>query len=169
MAAGLSDFFGIDATLIRVLFVLTTIFTGVGALIYLLCWVLIPQSVSPSSPPRPRRRGLIWVIAVFALVIGTLNAINDNRALVIALVVLVVVAFLWRKIQGRGSWKAHKEFEKARLAWQRRLDEQASQAAPPTYLGGDPFQIGSFYPAPPPPGPPETPDDNPNSGFQIQQ
>ena len=165
MAAGLSDFFGIDATVIRVLFVLTTIFTGVGAVIYVVCWMIIPQGTSSYSPsPAQKKHGLVWVIVVFALLIGGLNAINDNRAPFLAIVVLLAAGLIWRNLRRRGSWKAHKEFEKARLAWQRRLDEQASQAAPPTNLGGDPFQIDSFYPAPPP-----DEDDNPNSGFQIQQ
>ena len=166
MAAGLSDFFGIDATVIRVLFVLTTIFTGVGAVIYVACWVLIPQgAASPYSPsPAPQRHGLVWVIVVFALAVGGFNAIHDNRALFIAIVILIAAGLIWRNVRRRGSWKAHKDFEKARLAWQRRLDEQANQASPPTYLGGDPFQIDSFYPAPPP-----DQEDNPNSGFQIQQ
>jgi len=162
VAAGLSDFFGIDATVIRVLFVLTTIFTGVGAVIYVLCWILIPQAASSGSPTSPPRHGLVWVIVVFALIIGGLNAINDNRALFLAIVVLVAAGLIWRNVRRRGSWKAHKEFEKARLNWQRRLDEQANQAARPTTLGGDPFQIDSFYPTPPP-------DEDPNSGFQIQQ
>ena len=165
MAAGLSDFFGIDATVIRVLFVLTTIFTGVGAVIYVVCWILIPQATSPYSPtPTPKHHGLVWVIVVFALIIGGLNAINDNRALFLAIVILIAAGLVWRNVRRRGSWKAHKEFEKARLAWQRRLDEQANGASSPTNLGGDPFQIDSFYPAPPPDD-----QDNPNSGFQIQK
>jgi len=169
VASGLSDFFGIDATLVRALFVLATVFTGVGALIYVLCWIIIPIAATPgSSPKRPQRRGLVWAIVVFALIIGTWNAISDNRALFIAIVILILAAFVWRRIRRRGSWKAHKEFAKARLAWQRRLDEQANQAAPPTNLGGDPFQIDSFYPAPPP-NPDDDNPNNPNSGFQIQQ
>jgi len=165
VAAGLSDFFGVDLTLVRALFVLATIFVGgTGALIYLVCWVLLPKGSTPASlTTPPPRRGSVYAIVVFALFVGAASAIDDNRTLIIAVIALILLAPLVRKIRGRHSWKAHKEFEKARLAWQRRLDEQANQAARPTYLGGDPFQIGSFYPPPPP-----NQDDNPNSGFQIQ-
>ena len=173
VAAGLSDFFGIDLTLIRVLFVLSIFFTGgAGPLIYLLCWMVVPQAPTPTNPtPPPPRRGLVWIIVVIALVAGIGITIRDHYAIIIAAVVLVAAVLIWRKIRGRGSWKTHKEFEKARLAWQRRLDEQARQAPPPTYLGGDPFQIGSFYPQPPPPSPgpanpPGPADPSAPSGFQ---
>lgn len=166
MAAGLSDFFGIDATLIRVLFVLSIFFSGgVGALIYLLCWVLIPAGGPRSAIPR---RGLAWLAAVAALTLGTVMAANDNRTWIIAALVVVGALMVWRRVRGRKSWKAHKEFEKARLAWQRRLDEQA-RMPPTTYLGGDPFRINSFFPeVPPQANPYNNPNPDQNSGFQIQ-
>jgi len=182
VASGLSDFFGIDTTLVRVLFLLSLFFTGgAGPLIYLLCWLVVPKGPTPyGQPPRIAKRSLIWVIAVAALIVGIIIAINDHTTLFVAVVVLLCALLVWRKVRGRGSWKTRKEFEKARLAWQRRLDEQARQAAPTTYLGNDPFQIGSFYSPPPspldldaPPGPlnldaPPSPYDpfDPNSGLR---
>lgn len=169
VASGLSDFFGIDATLIRVLFVLSTFFGGgAGALIYLICWLVLPAgpaTPTPSPPQRGQHRGLAWVIVVCALILAGVNAIHDHRTIFIAVVVLVIAVFIWRKARTRTSWKAHRDFEKARLAWQRRIDEQASNANPPTTLGGDPFHIDSFYP----PSPPDEEDpNNPSSGFQTQ-
>ena len=155
VAAGLSDFFGIDATLVRVLFVLSLFFTGgAGPLIYLLCWMVVPKAPTPYTQAPRRKHGLAWVIAVVALIIGFVITVNDHRTIVIAAIVLVGAAVVWRKVRGRESWKTRKEFEKARLAWQRRLDEQSRQAAGPTPLGGNPFQIGSFYSPPPGPGSP---------------
>ncbi len=189
MASGLSDFFGIDVTLIRVLFVLAILFTGGTALfIYLLCWAIIPEgALNPALPAKAPRRGLGWFLLVGALTLLILSATGDQANLLVGVLVILAALFAWRRLRGRNSWRTRKEFDKARLAWQRRLDEQRAQAAPPpTYLGGDPFQINSFYPATPtsyaapagpgpattpggsPGGPIADPDDNPNSGFQIQ-
>ena len=165
VAAGLSDFLGMDVTLIRVLFVLGCFFTG-GAMaaIYVLMWMLIPVDRSKSAAPgaAPVRRPVWWLIIMAAIVIGVVSSINDRATLIVAAIALIAGLIIWRKIRGNRSWKSRKEFQKARLAWQRRLDEQVQQAGSPTYLGGDPFHINSFYPP--------TPEDkdNPNSGFQIQ-
>jgi len=43
VAAGLGDFFAVDANIIRVLFVVTSFFGGAGIFIYLCCWIIIPS------------------------------------------------------------------------------------------------------------------------------
>lgn len=43
VCGGLADFFGIDATLIRIGFVLFGLF-GVGELVYLLLWLIVPKA-----------------------------------------------------------------------------------------------------------------------------
>ena len=43
VCGGLADFFGIDATLIRIAFVLFGLF-GVGELVYLLLWLIVPKA-----------------------------------------------------------------------------------------------------------------------------
>lgn len=43
VAAGLAEYLNIDPVLVRLLFVLLTIFGGNGILIYLIFWVLMPQ------------------------------------------------------------------------------------------------------------------------------
>lgn len=56
VCAGMADFFGIDVTLIRLVWVVLTIMNGAGLLVYLLCMALIPQK--PDSEPaetRPQR------------------------------------------------------------------------------------------------------------------
>jgi len=42
VAGGLADFFDVDSTLVRIIFVLLTLFGGGGLLIYLLLWILVP-------------------------------------------------------------------------------------------------------------------------------
>ena len=43
VAGGLGEYFQIDPTLIRLIFVLLTVFGGGGVLVYIILWVLIPS------------------------------------------------------------------------------------------------------------------------------
>lgn len=49
VAGGLGEFLDIDPTVIRVLFVLLTIFGGSGIVIYIVLWFLMPQNPKDSS------------------------------------------------------------------------------------------------------------------------
>jgi phage shock protein PspC (stress-responsive transcriptional regulator) len=49
VCAGLADYLGIDATLIRVIFAVLTVFGGFGALAYVMAWVLMPEEGEPAS------------------------------------------------------------------------------------------------------------------------
>lgn len=42
VCAGLGEYFNIDPTIIRIIFLVATIFWGVGILIYLICWLAMP-------------------------------------------------------------------------------------------------------------------------------
>ena len=43
VCAGLAAYFGIDPTLVRLAFVLVTLFGGLGVLFYLFAWIVIPE------------------------------------------------------------------------------------------------------------------------------
>ena len=43
VCAGLAAYFGVDPTLVRLAFALVTVFGGLGVLIYLCAWVVIPE------------------------------------------------------------------------------------------------------------------------------
>jgi phage shock protein C len=43
VCGGLGEFFGIDPTIIRLLWAFATIFFGVNILIYLVGWIIIPE------------------------------------------------------------------------------------------------------------------------------
>ena len=43
IAGGLAEYFEVDPTIIRLIFVLITLFGGSGVLLYLILWVLIPK------------------------------------------------------------------------------------------------------------------------------
>jgi phage shock protein PspC (stress-responsive transcriptional regulator) len=49
VCAGLSDYSGIDVSLIRVIFAVLTLFGGTGAIAYVLAWALIPEEGEKSS------------------------------------------------------------------------------------------------------------------------
>lgn len=43
VAGGLADFFGIDATIIRIIFLLLTFGGGAGVIIYIILWIVMPS------------------------------------------------------------------------------------------------------------------------------
>jgi phage shock protein PspC (stress-responsive transcriptional regulator) len=50
VCAGISDYFGIDPNIVRLLLVLVTVFTfGGGALVYLAAWVVVPEEGETQS------------------------------------------------------------------------------------------------------------------------
>ena len=49
MCTGLAAYFGIDATLVRLAFAVLTVFGGLGILLYLCAWVIIPDEVDGTS------------------------------------------------------------------------------------------------------------------------
>jgi phage shock protein C len=49
VCAGLAKYFGIDVNLVRLGFGVFTVFWGLGALIYVLAWVLVPEEGETSS------------------------------------------------------------------------------------------------------------------------
>ena len=50
VAGGLGEYFHIDSTLIRIVFVLLTIFGGSGIILYILLWLLLPSDTSINNP-----------------------------------------------------------------------------------------------------------------------
>jgi phage shock protein C len=49
VAVGLGDYLGLDAVLLRVIFVVTAFIGGIGVLAYLAGWLLVPEQGEPSS------------------------------------------------------------------------------------------------------------------------
>src|SRR5260370_7282669 len=49
VCAGLAAYFGVDPTLVRLAFALLTVFGGVGVLLYLGAWLVIPDEVDGTS------------------------------------------------------------------------------------------------------------------------
>lgn len=54
VCGGIGDYFDIDPTLIRLLWVVITVFTmGAGILAYLLAWLIIPEEAPSTTAPAP--------------------------------------------------------------------------------------------------------------------
>ncbi len=49
VCGGLADYFGVDVTLIRVIFVVLAVMGGAGLVIYLAMWLLVPEE--PRTAP----------------------------------------------------------------------------------------------------------------------
>ena len=49
VCAGLAAYFGVDPTLIRLAFALLTVFGGLGVLLYLCAWLVIPDESGDGS------------------------------------------------------------------------------------------------------------------------
>ena len=49
VCVGLAAYFGVDPTLVRLAFALLTVFGGVGILLYLGAWIVIPDEVDGTS------------------------------------------------------------------------------------------------------------------------
>lgn len=50
VAAGVANYFGIDPTVVRVLWALTIFFGGLGFIVYVVMWILVPEADPTSTP-----------------------------------------------------------------------------------------------------------------------
>ena len=77
VCAGLAEYFGLDVTLIRIIFLVSILFGGTGILIYLISIIVIPENPEEKEHPSPRETerkpaetSLLWgalLIAVGAM------------------------------------------------------------------------------------------------------
>jgi phage shock protein C len=52
VCGGLGEYFGIDATIVRIVFVLLAVFGGSGVVLYLALWLIVPRASKSGAPPR---------------------------------------------------------------------------------------------------------------------
>jgi phage shock protein PspC (stress-responsive transcriptional regulator) len=53
VAAGLADYFEVDVTLIRLIWLLLVFVGGAGVLTYIIAWIVIPEESTRARPPIP--------------------------------------------------------------------------------------------------------------------
>ncbi len=44
VAGGVANYFGIDPTIMRIIWLCAVVFGGFGLLVYLICWLLMPEN-----------------------------------------------------------------------------------------------------------------------------
>jgi phage shock protein PspC (stress-responsive transcriptional regulator)/FtsH-binding integral membrane protein len=110
VSSGLGEYFGVDPVLFRVLFATAAFFGGAGILAYLLAWAAIPERGTAHAPIDGfiawvrRRRVPLWIVALLAGLFIWAVAFSwwspGPFFPVIAVVVLLVVIFTRREMQG---------------------------------------------------------------------
>ena len=60
VCGGLAEYFGIDATLTRIIAAALIIFTGVGPIAYILAWILMPASSGKAIANDWTRKATDW-------------------------------------------------------------------------------------------------------------
>jgi len=56
ICAGLGEYFDLDPVFFRLFFLATLLFGGLGALAYLLLWIMVPEKPATQGESRPARR-----------------------------------------------------------------------------------------------------------------
>jgi phage shock protein C len=51
VALGMSEYFDLDITVMRLVWLLVAIFTGIGFIAYLIAWIVIPEEPQPMPVP----------------------------------------------------------------------------------------------------------------------
>lgn len=90
VSGGLGDYFGIDSTIIRLVFVLLTLWGGAGGVLYIIAWLIVPRypgggyeaaSAEQYERQQPRRirnneddrRVIGWAMVIIGLSVLVLN------------------------------------------------------------------------------------------------
>lgn len=56
VCAGLGDYFDLDPVFFRLFFLVSLLFGGLGAIVYLLLWIMVPEGPAGQGEPRPPTR-----------------------------------------------------------------------------------------------------------------
>src|SRR3954463_11828888 len=76
VTTGMADAFGIDVTVVRVIWAIVTLFSGgLGIAAYAICWAAFPSDEHPapiSQLHRIRHRGAGYIVGVVLLVVGAI-------------------------------------------------------------------------------------------------
>ncbi|MBC7220536.1 PspC domain-containing protein [Candidatus Bipolaricaulota bacterium] len=95
VCGGIAEYLGVDPTLVRVVFAVLAVASGIGVLIYFLLWLLIPQEGEAPSEPRDAVRAGAEEIADRAKEFGKeVRASVARRDTGLAIAVAAILIFL---------------------------------------------------------------------------
>lgn len=98
VAGGLGEYFKIDPTLIRIIFILLTVFGGSGIVIYLLLWLVLPTSSVTNKEPQENFKDNVEDIKekarTFAQDIRINHSSSDSRTLWGVVIIIIGILFI---------------------------------------------------------------------------
>jgi phage shock protein PspC (stress-responsive transcriptional regulator) len=101
VAGGLGRHFNVDPTILRVLLVVLTFFGGAGLVLYVVCWLFVPEDTAEHAPIRvgaePRKILLLAAAAVaFLLAVGDAFSGFDAGWPIVGVAVVIAVVLIAR-------------------------------------------------------------------------
>jgi phage shock protein PspC (stress-responsive transcriptional regulator) len=105
VAGGLGRHFNVDPTVLRVLLVVLTFFGGAGLVLYVVCWLFVPEDTAEHAPVRvgaePRKIVLLAAAAVaFLLAVGDAFSGFDAGWPIVGIAVVIAVVLIARDRRG---------------------------------------------------------------------
>ncbi|MCG8608225.1 PspC domain-containing protein [bacterium] len=70
VCSGLSQYIGVDSTIVRVVWAFAVLWGGVGLLAYILCWIIVPENPSEEDAVKAddkKNSGLVWGIILLGV------------------------------------------------------------------------------------------------------
>jgi len=126
VAGGLAEYFGLDPILMRVIFIIITLINGLGLLLYIILWIVVPEvpfeiayQIKPEDQPpqtgtgdnfqipaesKSTGKGRV-IIGVILIVIGVLFLskdlflVFDFEDFFPALLIIIGLALIWNSIK----------------------------------------------------------------------
>ncbi|MGI5127494.1 PspC domain-containing protein [Pseudonocardia sp. CA-107938] len=167
VASGIARRYDIDPTLVRVGFAVAA-FTGIGALLYLACWITFPDTPADPTAPKTKHHPLVVAAAVIAICFGIAGLFDNLGKLVLPVLAVAALLFLLhtnRSERGPVGPRPAPDPEAPTTAGPslvKDLPGMPPQPAPPSWdpLGAAPFAWDLPEPSPvepPPPAPRRAP------------
>jgi phage shock protein PspC (stress-responsive transcriptional regulator) len=94
VAAGLADYFEVDVTLIRLIWLILVFVGGAGVLAYIIAWIVIPEGPTRTRPPIPGAEDVEGVIPQTTEELPDSERVQQRRRTAGVILVVIGVIFL---------------------------------------------------------------------------